>query len=329
VEAGEAVAAAINSQGGVAVFAECDVSSESSINAAVEAVAQGLGGLNILVNVAGVNIMATVTDTEIERWDRAQHVNLRSVFLASKAALPHLMAGGPSSIVNTSSVQATRGVPNFPSYAASKAGMQGLSRQMAVDYAQHAVRINCVSPGAPCMKRLFCAILHFTPPPPPEDLPRQARDKRRESWQKTVLHSAGGIETGLNANSQLLEQVLRKRISIWRHLILKTIILPRQARDEHIGSTQIKSGVFLQEFLPKTAAPVRNQMNRESADADAIQLEYDPTPRLFVSGLPVDVAYTILFLASEESVHITGQNLMVDGGSSIAANAGNVPGISG
>lgn len=155
------MAAAINSQGGVAVFAECDVSSESSINAAVEAVAQGLGGLNILVNVAGVNIMATVTDTEIERWDRAQHVNLRSVFLASKAALPHLMAGGPSSIVNTSSVQATRGVPNFPSYAASKAGMQGLSRQMAVDYAQHAVRINCVSPGAPCM----------TPPPPPKICP--------------------------------------------------------------------------------------------------------------------------------------------------------------
>jgi hypothetical protein len=181
----------------------------------------------------------------------------------------------------------------------------------------------------PALNVFFAPFYTSPPPPPPEDLPRQARDKRRESWQKTVLHSAGGIETGLNANSQLLEQVLRKRISIWRHLILKPIILPRQARDEHIGSTQIKSGVFLQEFLPKTAAPVRNQMNRESADADAIQLEYDPTPRLFVSGLPVDVAYTILFLASEESVHITGQNLMVDGGSSIAANAGNVPGISG
>ena len=244
VAAGEAVVAAIQSKGGTATFVECDVSSEQSINAAVEAVVQALGGLNILVNVAGVNIMATVTETEIERWDRAQHVNLRSVFLASKAALPHLMAGGPSSIVNTSSVQATRGVPNFPSYAASKAGMQGLSRQMAVDYAQHAVRINCVSPG--------------------------------------------GIETGLNANSQLLEQ----------------------------------------EFLPKTATPVQNQMNRDPADPEAIELSYDPTPRLFVQGLPIDVAYTILFLASEESVHITGQNLMVDGGSSIAANAGNVPGIS-
>jgi meso-butanediol dehydrogenase/(S,S)-butanediol dehydrogenase/diacetyl reductase len=244
VAAGEAVVAAIQSKGGEATFVECDVSSEQSINAAVEAVVQALGGLNILVNVAGVNIMATVTDTEIERWDRAQHVNLRSVFLSSKAALPHLMAGGPSSIVNTSSVQATRGVPNFPSYAASKAGMQGLTRQMAVDYAQHAVRINCVSPG--------------------------------------------GIETGLNANSQLLEQ----------------------------------------EFLPKTASPVRNQMDRDPADPKAIELDYDPTPRLFVQGLPIDVAYTILFLASEESVHITGQNMMVDGGSSIAANVGNVPGIS-
>ena len=119
--------------------------------------------------------------------------------------------------------------------------MQGLSRQMAVDYAQHAVRINCVSPG--------------------------------------------GIETGLNANSQLLEK----------------------------------------EFLPKTAAPVRNQITRDTADPESIALDYDPTPRLFVQGLPMDVAYTILFLASDESVHITGQNLMVDGGSSIAAGA--VPGI--
>lgn len=245
VAAGEAVVAAIQRTGGHATFVECDVSSEESINAAVEAVVEALGRLNILVNVAGVNIMATVTDTEIERWDRAQHVNLRSVFLASKAALPHLMAGGPSSIINTSSVQATRGVPNFPSYAASKAGMQGLSRQMAVDYAQHGVRINCVSPG--------------------------------------------GIDTGLNANSQLLEK----------------------------------------EFLPKTASPVRNQMERDSADPGAIELDYDPTPRLFVQGLPIDVAYTILFLASDESVHITGQNMLVDGGSSIAANASNVPGISG
>lgn len=210
--------------------------------------------------------MATVTDTEIERWDRAQNVNLRSVFLSSKAALPHLMAGGRSSIINTSSVQATRGVPNFPSYAASKAGMQGLSRQMAVDYAQHAVRINCVSPVRNYAR--------FT-----------VQGIRVDEFHTKDAHAQGGIETGLNANSQMLEQ----------------------------------------DFLPKTAAPVRNQMERDTAEADDISLEFDPTPRLFVSGLPIDVAYMILFLASDESGHITGQNLMVDGGSSIAA--GGVPGI--
>ena len=79
-------------------------------------------------------------------WDRAQEVNLRSVFLASKAAIPHMIEAGRGSIINTSSVQATRGVPGYPSYAAAKAGMQGLARQMAVDYAQHGIRINCVSP---------------------------------------------------------------------------------------------------------------------------------------------------------------------------------------
>jgi NAD(P)-dependent dehydrogenase (short-subunit alcohol dehydrogenase family) len=243
--AGEAVAAFARSRGSRALFVPCDVSSEESVAALVAAAAAEFGGqLNILVNCAGVNIIARVTDTELERWDRAQHVNLRSVFLTCRACLPHMIECGPgASIVNVSSVQGTRGVPSFPAYAASKAGMQGLSRQMAVDYAQYGVRINCVSPG--------------------------------------------GIATGLNANSQALEPGLPPKLKP--------------------GSGDLA------------------QLERESGTV--VPLEHDPTPRLFVQGLPIDCAYSILFLASEESAHTTGQNIMVDGGRTIASSPANVPGI--
>ena len=243
--AGEAVAAFVRGRGARAFFVQCDVSSENSVAALVAEAMDKYNTLNILVNCAGVNIIAKATDTELERWDRAQHVNLRSVFLTCRACLPHMIETGPgASIVNVSSVQATRGVPNFPAYAASKAGMQGLSRQLAVDYAQHGVRINCVSPG--------------------------------------------GIQTGLNANSQTLEPGLMPKL-------------------------QLDSQNTL------------SQLERESEEVTA--LEHDPTPRLFVQGMPVDCAYSILFLASEESAHSTGLNLMVDGGRTIASSPANVPGI--
>lgn len=116
--AGEAVVATIKRQYCVpAIFVECDVSSEKSVQAAVKATVNWASsdGLDILVNSAGVNLIAKVTDTELERWDRAQHVNLRSTFLTARACLPHLMASGKhSSIVSISSVQATHGVSGFP-----------------------------------------------------------------------------------------------------------------------------------------------------------------------------------------------------------------------
>lgn len=75
---------------------------------------------------------------------KVMDVNLRSIFFTCKAALPYLAAAGRSSIVNISSIQAARGFSGYPGYAATKAGIEGFSRQIAVDYASQGIRVNCV-----------------------------------------------------------------------------------------------------------------------------------------------------------------------------------------
>ena len=137
VDIGTAVAELITAQGREpATFVECDVSDEDAVKQLIE-VAQLAGGVQIdaLVNVAGVDIIAKLEDTEPDRWDRVMQVNLRSVFLTSRAALPYLRAAGRSAIVNVSSIQGSRGFSGYPGYAATKAGILGFTRQIAVDYA--------------------------------------------------------------------------------------------------------------------------------------------------------------------------------------------------
>ena len=117
VETGEQVAAYIRAAGGRSTFVETDVSSEASINRLVATAVATYGRLDALVNVAGVNILARLLDTTVERWDAAMQINLRSVFMAIKASLPHLMKHGNGAVVSVSSIQGTRGFPNFPAYA--------------------------------------------------------------------------------------------------------------------------------------------------------------------------------------------------------------------
>ncbi len=139
VHTGRAVAELIAAQSRDAqqiVFVECDVSEEDAVDHLID-VAQTVGGgkIDSLVNVAGVDIIAKLEDTEPDRWDRVMSVNLRSVYLTCKSALPYLRLAGRASIVNVSSIQASRGFSGYPGYAATKAGILGFTRQIAVDYA--------------------------------------------------------------------------------------------------------------------------------------------------------------------------------------------------
>lgn len=117
VLAGQTVAeliAAQSDQDQHIVFVECNVSEEDDVNDLID-VAQAVGGgkIDSLVNVAGVDIIAKLEDTEPDRWDRVMTVNLRSVFLTCKSALPYLTAAGRASIVNVSSIQASRGFSGY------------------------------------------------------------------------------------------------------------------------------------------------------------------------------------------------------------------------
>jgi NAD(P)-dependent dehydrogenase (short-subunit alcohol dehydrogenase family) len=147
-EAGaKAVAEAIGDQGGEAIFLQADVASEEECRGVVDAVKERFGHLDILFNNAGIIRRTSVVDSTPEEWDRVVAVNLRSVFLMSKFALPIITAGGGGAIVNTSSGWGLMGGKRAASYCATKAAVVNLTRAMALDHASDNVRVNCVCPG--------------------------------------------------------------------------------------------------------------------------------------------------------------------------------------
>ena len=146
-EAG-AVAGAICGSGGAAVAVPADVRDEASVAAAVRATVDAFGSLDTLVTSAGIQTYGTVTDTSTTDWDEVFAVNVRGVFLACKAALPHLRRSTRGAIVVVSSVQALATQAGVAGYAATKGALNALTRAMAVDEAGHGVRVNAVCPGS-------------------------------------------------------------------------------------------------------------------------------------------------------------------------------------
>jgi NAD(P)-dependent dehydrogenase (short-subunit alcohol dehydrogenase family) len=133
--------------GGVGLAIEADVSRANDAQRMVAATVAELGRLDIVFNNAGIFRHGTVIDTEESEWDRVLNVNLKGVFLVSKYALPHLIANGGGSVINTSSTSGIRAFQHQAAYDASKAGVILLSKQMAIDYAPQMVRVNYLVPG--------------------------------------------------------------------------------------------------------------------------------------------------------------------------------------
>lgn len=131
-----------------ALFIETDVSSDPSVSTLITQTMAHFSAIDILVNNAGVDITGTATDTEPERWQRVLDVNLSSIYRTCREAIPHMIERGSGSIVNIASVQGMYGWPNYSAYATSKAGIFGFTRQAAVEYAAHNIRVNAISPGA-------------------------------------------------------------------------------------------------------------------------------------------------------------------------------------
>ncbi|WFR67153.1 SDR family NAD(P)-dependent oxidoreductase [Curtobacterium flaccumfaciens] len=125
----------------------CDVSDDVSVRAAVEAAVGHLGGLDVLVNNAGIGAQGTVEDNPDDEWRRVYEVNVLGTVRLSRAALPHLRASGNASIVNTCSIAATAGLPQRALYSATKGAIAALTRAMAADHLREGIRVNAVNPG--------------------------------------------------------------------------------------------------------------------------------------------------------------------------------------
>ena len=142
----EATVSAIGDSGGTARARECDVSSESDVEAAVAECVSAFGSLYALVHMAGILRFEHTHETSLESWRRTIDVNLTGSFNMCRAALPHLIESR-GSIVNAASTAALSGLHWGAAYSASKGGVLALTRSIAVEYAKQGVRANCVCPG--------------------------------------------------------------------------------------------------------------------------------------------------------------------------------------
>jgi NAD(P)-dependent dehydrogenase (short-subunit alcohol dehydrogenase family) len=148
----------IEQRGQAAHALTMDVSRVRDVQRVVAAVAIRFGRIDVLVNNAGVEHSAPVHQTSETDWDRVLGVNLKGTFLLSRQVLQVMLKRGKGAVVNVASISGLLGWPAYAAYCASKGGVVQLTRQMAVDYGPHGIRVNCVCPGTtltPLAERLF------------------------------------------------------------------------------------------------------------------------------------------------------------------------------
>lgn len=170
-------ASEIAKRGGEARFIQVDVSNATQVTALFEKTTELFGHLDILVNNAGIELAKKIIDTTEAEWERLMNINLKGVFLCSKAAIPLLKRNGGGIIVNVASELGLVGGSEIAAYSASKGGVVQLTKSMAIDHAGDQIRVNCVAPG-PVSTRLLETII---------DTSSNPEEERRSIVEKTLL----------------------------------------------------------------------------------------------------------------------------------------------
>jgi 2-keto-3-deoxy-L-fuconate dehydrogenase len=145
--AAEETAAAVQAAGGTAQAFTVNVVEPDEVRAMIEAAVAAYGRVDILCNNAGIGSTTDVVEAEPEEWDRVMAVNVKSVFLGCKYVIPHMLEQGSGVIVNTASVAGMVGLVKRASYSASKGAVIALTRQVAIEYVEQGIRVNCLCPG--------------------------------------------------------------------------------------------------------------------------------------------------------------------------------------
>jgi NAD(P)-dependent dehydrogenase (short-subunit alcohol dehydrogenase family) len=159
-EGGQAVVDETRRSPGESVFQQGDVTRQTDIAAAITRAREEFGGFDVIHNNAGVQLERSLHETTEEDWNWVNDVNLRGVFLGCREAVIAMKETGGGSIINTASIVAHTADPFLPAYTATKTGVLGLSRAIAVAYAADGIRCNCVSPGdmeTPMIEKYFNA----------------------------------------------------------------------------------------------------------------------------------------------------------------------------
>ena len=143
-----AVAQEITKRGRRGIAVEGDVSDEAAVAAMVAEVTDTFGGIDTLVNNAGIATSAPVEDMPAEMWDRVMAVHLRGTFLCTRAVLPAMYARNFGAIINTASQLAYKGAPGFSHYTAAKGAILSFTRSLALEIGKREIWANCVAPGA-------------------------------------------------------------------------------------------------------------------------------------------------------------------------------------
>jgi 2-keto-3-deoxy-L-fuconate dehydrogenase len=124
-----------------------DVTDDASVRAAVASAAATLGGIDVVVNNAGIGAQGTIEDNDDAEWARVFDVNVQGMVRVTRAALPYLRESSHAAVVNTCSIAATAGLPQRALYSATKGAVLSLTLAMAADHLREGIRVNCVNPG--------------------------------------------------------------------------------------------------------------------------------------------------------------------------------------